>query len=94
MTVMATTSTEHPTLIERIKYFSDWHRAKVVIAICLLFIERMKYRVKKGSDPSLKNGRKQLDTPSKGVMVRVKDLQRVELLLIKADQSHAFPQKN
>ena len=41
----------------------------------------------------LEEQRKQLDTPSKGVMLGVKDLQRVELLLIKAVQNQPFPQE-
>ena len=50
-TVLATRSMEHSSLLERIAYFSNWYRTKGAIAICQLFIERMKVRAKKPSDP-------------------------------------------
>ena len=59
----------------------------------------MKLRVKKEKDNSIcnegntsqqDNGRKQQYQPSKFVTLRVKDLQRAELLLIKAVQYQAF----
>ena len=50
-TVLATRSMEHSSLLERIAYFSNWYRTKGAIAICQLFIERMKLRAKKPSDP-------------------------------------------
>ena len=88
-------------MFERIKYFSDWHRVRKAIAIYLLFIERMKLRVKKDKDPSVQHddkdpqhqnsGRKQHDKLSRRILVTVEDLQKVELLLIKAVQCRAFP---
>ncbi|XP_078371358.1 uncharacterized protein LOC144655010 [Oculina patagonica] len=39
---MSSKSSERPVLLQRIEYFSDWHRAKKAIAFCLLFIQRMK----------------------------------------------------
>ena len=55
VTVLATKSMEHSSLLERIAYFSDWYRTKRAIAICQLFIERMKLHAKKRSDPPLRN---------------------------------------
>ena len=85
VTVLATKSMEHSSLLERIAYFSDWYRTKRAIAICQLFIERMKLRAKKHSDPASRNdvdppfegiGSKQQERSSKGVTVTVNDLQR------------------
>ena len=99
VTALTTKSIEHPTLLYCIEYFSDWYRAKRAIAVCLLFIQRMKLRVKNDKDNSIRdkgnpsqqdNGRKQQDQPSKFVTLRVKDLQRAELLLIEAVQYQAF----
>ena len=99
ITALTTKSAEHPTLLDCIEYFSDWYRGKRAIAVCLLFIQRMKLRVKKDKDNSIRDennalqqddGRKLQDQPTKFVMLRVKDLQRAELLLIKAVQHQAF----
>ena len=61
-TVLATKSMEHLSLLERIAYFSNWNRTKRAIAICQLFIERMKLRAKKPSDPPIRN-----DPPLEGI---------------------------
>ena len=91
VTVLATKSMEHSSLLERIA-FSDWYRTKRAIAICQLFIERMKFRAKKRSDLAIRNDvdpplegirSEQQERSSKGVIVTVNDLQRAELLLIK-----------
>ena len=55
VTVLATKSMERSSLLERIAYFSDWYRTKRAIAICQLFIERMKLRAKKRLDPAIRN---------------------------------------
>ena len=51
MTVLATKSMEHSSLLEHIAYFSDWYRTRRAIAICQQFIERIKLSAKKRSDP-------------------------------------------
>ena len=102
VTVLATKSMEHSSLLERIAYFSDWYRTKRAIAICQLFIERMKLRAKKLSDPPIRNDMdpplegirsEQQERSSKCITMTVKDLQRAELLLIKEVQCHAFPEE-
>ena len=99
ITALTTKSIEHSPLLDCIEHFSDWYRAKRAIAVCLLFIERMKLRVRKDKDNSFRDksnasqqdsGRIQHDQPSRFVTLRVKDLQRAELLLIKAVQYQAF----
>ena len=99
ITALTTKSIEHSTLLDCIEYFSDWYRAKRAIAVCLLFMERMKLRVRKDKDNSVRgnsnasqqdSGRIQQDQPPKFVTLSVKDLQRAELLLIKTVQYQAF----
>ena len=99
ITALTTKSIEHSPLLDCTEYFSDWYRAKRAIAVCLLFIERMKLRVRKDKDNSFRDksnasqqdsGRIQHDQPSRFIALRVKDLQRAEFLLIKAVQYQAF----
>ena len=40
--VLASKFAERPVLLERIEYFSDWHRAKKAIALCFLFMQKLK----------------------------------------------------
>ncbi|PFX24880.1 hypothetical protein AWC38_SpisGene10529 [Stylophora pistillata] len=67
---LATNSIEHPSLLDRIKYFSDWYYAKRAIAVCLSFIQKMKLRINKdqgnsswdeSNPPQQDNGQKQQD---------------------------------
>ena len=54
VTVLASTSAEHSDLNDDIKYFSDWFHAKRVIALCMLFSQKMKLSLKKDSTNSVK----------------------------------------
>lgn len=100
--MLASTSAEHSDLIDDIKHFSDWFHAKRVIALCVLFSQKMKLSLKKDStnsakeeDDSLRQSkeRKRQDGSLRSVTLRVKDLQTAELFLIKAAQSKAFPEE-
>ena len=102
VTVLASTSAEHSDLIDDIKHFSDWFHAKRVIALCVLFSQKMKLSLKKDSTNSAKEEddslrpskeRKHQDGSLRSVTLRVKDLQTAELFLIKAAQSKAFPEE-
>ena len=102
VTVLASTSAEHSDLIDDIKHFSDWFHAKRVIALCVLFSQKMKLSLKKDSTNSAKEEddslrpskeRKCQDGSLRSVTLRVKDLQTAELFLIKAAQSKAFPEE-
>ena len=101
VTVLASPSAEHSDLTDDIKHFSDWFHAKRVIALCVLFSQKMKLSFKKDSTNSVKEGdslrpskeRKRQDESLKSVTLRVKDLQTAELFLIKASQSKAFPEE-
>ena len=101
VTVLASTSAEHSDLIDDIKHFSDWFHAKRVIALCMLFSQKMKLSLKKDSTNSAKEDdslrpnkeRKRQDGSLRSITLRVKDLQTAELFLIKAAQSKAFPEE-
>ena len=102
VTVLASTSAEHSDLIDDIKHFSDWFHAKRVTALCVLFSQKMKLSLKKDSTTSAKEKddslrpskeRKRQDGSLRSVTLRVKDLQRAELFLIKAAHSKAFPEE-
>ena len=55
ITALTTKSIEQSPLLDCTEYFSDWYRAKRAIAVCLLFIERMKLRVRKDKDNSFRD---------------------------------------
>ena len=79
--------------LDRIGYFSDWHRAKHAVAVCLRFRDILKARVVKG--PVNIDFDK---TPSaKGKLVYrsvdVTELQRAEKVIIMAVQAKAFPRE-
>ena len=54
VTVLASTSAEHSDLTDDIKHFSAWFHAKKVIALCVLFSQKMKLSLKKDSTNSVK----------------------------------------
>ncbi|XP_068734747.1 uncharacterized protein [Montipora capricornis] len=99
--VLASKSAERLVLLERIEYFSDWHRAKKAITLCLVFMEelkRCKRSDKKGPkevvarNPPHKDNRitEPENTMQGGILVRVMDLKKAERLMIKAIQSEEF----
>ena len=44
--LVTSTDTFFASLANRLKYFSDYHRAKKAVALCLLYIQKLKERVK------------------------------------------------
>ena len=36
------TSNSYPSLLSRLRYFSSWYRAKVAVAWCLRYLDRLK----------------------------------------------------
>ena len=83
VTVLASTTRELPTLLERLKYFSDWHRAKNAVALCLRYLEKLKCKSKeeKGNQPD----------QSKVPPVSVEEMQRAERKVLQTVQREAFP---
>ncbi|KAK3728019.1 hypothetical protein QZH41_000113 [Actinostola sp. cb2023] len=84
VTVLASTTRELPTLLERLKYFSDWHRAKNAVALCLRYLEKLKCKSKeeKGNQP---------DQSKVVPPVSVEEMQRAERKVLQTVQREAFP---
>ena len=78
-------------LLERITYFSDWHRAKRAVAVCLRFRDLLLNKAVKR--PMKLHTRTALNTGVKSVYkpVNVAELQRAEHVIIKAAQEAVFP---
>ena len=84
---MATTQivkvdSEKTSLCERVKYFSDWYRAKRAIALCTRYIRSLRARVQK----------KQCKEESTRE-VKVTDLESAERAIIRAVQTSAFKEE-
>ncbi|KAK3724979.1 hypothetical protein QZH41_017459, partial [Actinostola sp. cb2023] len=87
--VMATTATKpqvqsntQATLAERVRYFSDWYRAKRAVALCLLYVKRLRDRVR-GKQHS-NEGTSEL---------KVSDLEAAEHAIIRSVQNDAFKEE-
>ena len=74
-------------LLERIQYFSDWHKAKRAVALCLRLQRSFKKNKQdnKTATPDKKNGYL--------APVSVKELRVAEVEIIKAVQREAFPKE-
>ena len=84
---MATTEilkvdSEKTSLCERVKYFSDWYRAKRAIALCIRYIRSLRARVQK------KQCKEELTRE-----VKVTDLESAERAIIRAVQTSAFKEE-
>ena len=84
---MATTQivkvySEKTSLCERVKYFSDWYRAKRAIALCIRYIRSLRARVQK------KQCKEELTRK-----VKVTDLESAERAIIRAVQTSAFKEE-
>ena len=81
----ATTAEEKlADITERLEYFSDWRRAKRAVAICVLYMKKLRHRVtmKKGTVQSQ-------DVPK--LQVEVEDLNEAEKLILRALQRKELP---
>lgn len=78
------------SLLERLQYFSDWHRAKKAIAVCLRFIDKLRsHSVKKPAQVhSLQFLRVHFLPHYRPVTVI--ELQRAEIEIIKVEQAENF----
>ena len=84
---MATTEilkvdSEKTSLCERVKYFSDWYRAKRAIAMCIRYIRSLRARVQK------KQCKEELTRE-----VKVTDLESAERAIIREVQTSAFKEE-
>ena len=73
---------EKTSLCERVKYFSDWYRAKRVIALCIRYIRRLRAQVQK---------KQCKDELTRGV--KVTDLDSAECAIIRAVQTSTFKEE-
>ena len=73
---------EKTSLCERVKYFSDWYRAKRAIALCIRYIRSLRARVQK------KQCKEELTRE-----VKVTDLESEERAVIRAVQTSAFKEE-
>ncbi len=76
---------ESPTILQRLEYFSDWHRAKRAIAVCLRLRKRLN-RKRTDNDQNQAGVRPQPYRPSS-----VEELRKAEVEIVKAAQHQAFP---
>ncbi|KAK3730332.1 hypothetical protein QZH41_006955 [Actinostola sp. cb2023] len=96
--VMATASSsseeEEDALLVRLEYFSDWHRAKRAIALCIRYVQKLKEIVKKKR--SLESMRvdevkvSKRNNESSYLPITVQEMERAEGLIIQAVQRNSF----
>ena len=102
ISVSTTSAAERSAVLQCVERFSNWHRAKWVIEICLLFVDRMKHRLKEdvkvpsGSQErraQCPDNAKSLCEAVESLAVSVEDLQKAKQRIIKAIQHEAFTKK-
>ena len=81
----ATHMKEYDTLLKRLEYFSDWHRAKKAIAVCLCLQEKFRTPLSKEERLSETTAAVPKYRP-----VNVEDLKRAEFAILKEVQREAF----
>ena len=75
------------TILQRLEYFSDWHRAKRAIAVCLKLRKRLRNRT---------TDREQVKSETRANSyqpVNVEQLRQAEVEIIKAIQTEMFPEE-
>ena len=99
ISVLTTSAAERSTVLQCVERFSNWHRAKRVIAICLLFVDRMKHRSKEDVKVPSGSQERRAQCPDNAkssretvgsIAVSPEDLQKAEQRIIKAIQHEAF----
>ena len=79
----------YPDLLSRLRYFSSWYRARLAVAWCLRYLQRLKKRIVK--DESKAN----VDNPVKPreqskSRPTVEEIKRAEIMIVKVVQSEMF----
>ena len=75
------------TILQRLEYFSDWHRAKRAIAVCLKFRKRLRSRTTDREQVKSKTRTNSYQP------VNVEQLRQAEVEIIKAIQTEMFPEE-
>ena len=86
--VLATQVRKPPSVLERLEYFSSWHRAKKAVAVCL----RLQEKFRRANDKEVKQDSSD-SRSSKYIPVNVEELQNAESEIIKIVQKAAFPEE-
>ena len=73
-------------ILTRLEYFSDWHKARRAIALCL----RYKEKLKKATSQEIKDEKKSKMKPEP---IRTDELEHAEIEIIKAVQKEAFSEE-
>lgn len=77
-----------PTMVDRLTYFSDWHRAKKAIAICRRYTRLLRSRIQKGNDSKII---KKLPSGRSFQPVSIQELYEAEVVILKAVQQEFNP---
>ena len=93
ITVRATQVEEPSSLLERLKYFSSWHRAKIAIAICLRLQRRFRKTSICSSQDTSPDTAERIGRAATYVPVNVQELKYSELQIIKMVQNEVFPEE-
>lgn len=106
VTLVTNTDEPHASWTSRLEYFSDYHRAKKAVALCLLYIKKLKERVKSRKpacfekpSPKIIQRRsisQEASTPevtSQSQFLTVATMQQVEIFVIRAVQATHFDEE-
>lgn len=104
--LVTSTDKSFVSLASRLKYFSDYHRAKKAVALCLLYIQKLKERVKSRKPACLEKpstriietrstsqvaSTKKVNQPSQSITVAA--MQQAESIMIRAVQAIHFDEE-
>lgn len=89
VSALATQVQEPSYFLERLEYFSSWHRVKKAVAVCLRLQEKFR-----GPNPCVKEVKRDLNDsrPSKYIPVNIEELQNAKNAIIKIVQNAGFPE--
>ena len=80
------------SLLGRLEYFSDWHRAKRAVAVCLRFIDKLRHKTVKKPDHVTSIESIRAKCLPQYERVAVPELKRAETVIIKCVQMNHFSQ--
>ena len=72
---MATAQEKFADLLERLEFFSDWKRAKRAVARCILYVKKLRHRVRTAQSQQVTE-----------LQVRVEDMEEAERVILEALQ--------
>jgi hypothetical protein len=94
VTTFATSVKKFAGVVERLEYFSSWHRAKKAIANCLRYRRLLRQRVhKKRKKKDVENIEKAANIMKPDQIVTVEEMNAAEREIIKALQKEEFKQE-